>query len=76
MHGIVLMCNFEELHFILYDLITGICLPTTINDVSMLHISDSQWPLFEHHNPLIENGNIFGIVPDVDFVDDIPPLLE
>ena len=75
-HGIVLMCNVADVDFMLYDLITSICLPTIINDVSMLHISDSQWPLFEHHHPLTEKGNIFGIVPDVDFVDDIPPLLE
>ena len=75
-HGIVLMCNFVELHFMLYDLITCICVPTTIHDVSMLHISDSELPLYEHYNPLIDNGNIFGIVPDVDSVDDIPPLLE
>ena len=75
-HGIVLMCNVTEVHFMLFDLSTGICLPTNINHVSMLHIFDSEWPLFEHHNPLIEKGNNFGIAPDVDFVDDIPPLLE
>jgi hypothetical protein len=75
-HGIVLMGNVAEVDFMLYDLIIGICLPAIINDFSMLHISDSQWPLFEHHHPLIEKGNIFGIVPDVDSLDDIPPLLE
>lgn len=70
------MCNVADVDFMLYDLIIGICLPTIINDAFKLHISDSQWPLFEHHHPLIEKSNIFGIVPDVDFVDDIPPLLK
>ena len=76
LHQLVLMCNLAELHFILYDLMIDICLQTTLNDVSMLHNFDSHSPLFQHHSPLIENGNIFGILPHVDSVDDIPPLIE
>ena len=60
LHQLVLMCNLAELHFILYDLMIGICLQITLNDVSMLHNFDSHSPLFQHHSPLIENGNMFG----------------
>ena len=56
LHQLVLMCNLAELHFILYDLMTGICLETTLNDVSMLHNFDSHSPLFQPIVPWLKMG--------------------
>ena len=70
----VLMWNSIELPFKLYDLMTSLCVPINITHFSMLQNSGLRFPFEDHFNDLIENENIFPLLPNMDFVDDIPPL--
>jgi hypothetical protein len=72
--GIVLMCNNSKLPVMFYDLMTGLCFPTNITDVSILHNYGLTFPFQGHFNDLIEKGNVFPLLPNMDSVDDIPPL--
>ena len=53
---------------------TGLCFPTNITDVSILHNYGLTFPFQGHFNDLIEKGNVFPLLPNMDSVDDIPPL--
>jgi hypothetical protein len=53
---------------------THLCVPINITDVSMLQNFGLRFPFQDHFNDLIENGNVFPVLPNKDFVDEIPPL--
>jgi hypothetical protein len=71
---IVLMCKNNEVPLMFYDLMTGSCVPTNMTNVSMLQNSELRFPFQDQFNDLIENGNVFPLLPNMDSVDDIPPL--
>ena len=72
--GIVLMCNNNEVPLMFYNLMTSSSVPTNITNVSILQNSGLRFPFQDHCNDLIENGNVFPLLPNMDFVDGIPPL--
>ena len=70
----MLMCNNNEVPLIFYDLMIGSSVPTNITNVSMLQNFGFRFPFQDQCNDLFENGNVFPLLPNMDSVDDIPPL--
>jgi len=57
-----------------FHLMIGFCIPVTIDNVSNQQKYEFQILLLENCNDMIESGIFFPLIPNTDFVDDIPPL--
>ena len=68
------MCNYKDVPFLFYNLMTGLCMPTTIDNVSNEQRYGFHFPKIENFNDLIESINVFPLIPNMDSVNDIPPL--
>ena len=68
------MCNYSEVPFLLYDMMTGLHFLIDI-DISTNQQMHGFWsPTLQDCNDLIESGNVFAISPRLDSIDEIAPL--
>ena len=52
---------------------TGLCMPTSIDNVSNEQRYGFHFPKIENFNDLIESRNVLLLIPNMDYVDDIQP---
>jgi hypothetical protein len=74
LHGTILMCNYNNIPFMFYNLITRLCIPIAIDNVSNEQSYGFNFPTVENFNDLIESGYVFPLIPNMDSMDDIPTL--
>ena len=72
--GVVLLCKCSEVHFLLYDMMAGLCFPIDIDNSTNQQMNGFWSPTLQDCNDLIESGNVFAIAPRMDSIDEIPPL--